>query len=136
MQDLMAGQIDTVFGTPDQLPLLQTGSIKAYAVTGETRLASAPDIPTVGEMGLPTFSSFTAWMGLFAPRSTPKDIIDKLNAAAVEALADPSVQSRIAAFGMEIFPRERQTHQTLGALVKAEAEKWLPLIKEFGIKLE
>jgi tripartite-type tricarboxylate transporter receptor subunit TctC len=74
--------------------------------------------------------------GTFRPRGTSKEIIRKLNAAVAEALADPLVQSRIAAFGMEIFPRERQTPQALDALVKAEAERWLPVIKEFGIKLE
>jgi tripartite-type tricarboxylate transporter receptor subunit TctC len=72
----------------------------------------------------------------FAPRGTPRDIIDKLNAAAVEALADPGVRSRFSALGLEIFPRERQTPEALGALVKADAEKWWFIIKEFGIKLE
>jgi tripartite-type tricarboxylate transporter receptor subunit TctC len=74
--------------------------------------------------------------GDFAPRGTPKDIIAKVNAAAVEALADPAVRSRFAALGLEIFPRERQTPEALGALVKADAEKWWPLIKELGIRAE
>jgi tripartite-type tricarboxylate transporter receptor subunit TctC len=136
MQDLMASQIDMVLGTPDQLPLLRTGRIKALAVTGETRLTLAPEVPTVAEIGLPTFTSLGGWMGLFAPRSTPKDITSRLNAAAVEALADPAVRSRIADFGMEVFPREKQTPEALAAIVKADAEKWLPLITEFGIKAE
>jgi tripartite-type tricarboxylate transporter receptor subunit TctC len=136
IQDLMAGQIDLLLDSPVQLPLVRAGSIKAFAVTSDTRLALAPDVPTGGEMGLPAISSFTAWFGLFAPRGTPKDIIGKLNGAAVEALSDPAVRSRLADFGMEIFPREKQTPEALGALVKADAEKWLPLIKEFGIKAE
>jgi tripartite-type tricarboxylate transporter receptor subunit TctC len=86
-------------------------------------------------MGLPALS-FSSWWAFFAPRGTPKDIIGKLNAAAVEALADPAVRSRFADLGMEIFPRERQTPEALGALVKADAEKWWLLIKEFGIKAE
>ncbi len=135
VQDLVAGQIDLLFSTPVELPLARAGSIKAYAVTSDTRLTLAPDIPTVGEMGLPALS-FSAWWGLFAPKGTPRDIIVKLNAAAVEALADPSVRSRLADFGMEIFPRERQTPEALGALVKADAEKWWPIIREFGIKAE
>src|SRR6266566_5489879 len=134
MQDLVAGQIDLLLSTPDALPLVRAGSIKAYAVTSDTRWAQAPDIPTFGEMGLPALS-FSGWYGLFAPKGTPKNIIGKLNAVAVEALADPAVRSRFAALGLEIFPRERQTPEALGALVKADAEKWWPLIKEFGIKV-
>ena len=114
---------------------MRAGSIKAYAVTSDTRLAQAPDIPTCGEMGLPMLS-YSTWYGLFAPRGTPKDIIGKLNAAAVNALADPKVRSRIADLGMDIFPREQQTPEALGALVKADAEKWWPVIKELGIKAE
>jgi tripartite-type tricarboxylate transporter receptor subunit TctC len=134
-QDLVAGQIDMFIGNPDTLPLLRTGSIKAYAVTGDTRLAQAPDVPTYSEVGLPALT-FYAWDGLFAPKGTPKEIIGRLNAAAVEALADPSVRSRLADLGMEVFPREQQTPGTLGALVKADAEKWWPIIKELGIKAE
>jgi hypothetical protein len=84
VQDLAAGQIDLWFGPPDQLPLMRAGSIKAYAATGDMRIAVAPDIPTFAEMGLPVLS-YTSWGGLFAPRGTPRDIIGKLNAAAVEA---------------------------------------------------
>jgi tripartite-type tricarboxylate transporter receptor subunit TctC len=135
MQDLVAGQIDLFFTLPYELPQMRAGSIKAYAVTSDTRLAQAPDIPTFAEMGLPAVS-WSGWYGFFAPRSTPKDIIGKLNAAAVEALADPAVRSRFASLGLEIFPRERQTPEALGALVKADAEKWWPLIKELGIKAE
>jgi tripartite-type tricarboxylate transporter receptor subunit TctC len=132
MQDLIAGQIDFFLDTPVQLPLVQRGTIKAYAVTSETRLALAPDIPTFAEMGRPALS-FGTWLGLFAPRGTSKDIIDKLNGATVEALADPAVRSRLVDFGYEVFPRERQTPEALGALQKADAAKWWPLIKEFGI---
>jgi tripartite-type tricarboxylate transporter receptor subunit TctC len=135
MQDLLAGQIDLFYGTPDQLPLMRAGSIKAYAVSSDMRMVLAPDIPTFAEMGLPALS-YSLWFGLFAPKSTPTDIIGKLNAAAVEALADPAVQSRFADLGLDVFPRERQTPEALGALVKADAEKWWPIIKEFGIKAE
>jgi tripartite-type tricarboxylate transporter receptor subunit TctC len=135
IQDLVAGQIDFMFGSPDALPLMRAGSIKAYAVASYTRLALAPDIPTFGEMGLPAVY-VPAWFGFFAPKGTPKDILGTLNAAAVEALGDPAVRSRIADLGMDIFPPERQTPNALGALVKADAEKWWPLIKEFGIRAE
>jgi tripartite-type tricarboxylate transporter receptor subunit TctC len=135
MQDLVAGQIDFSFDLPVQLPLMRAGSIKAYAVTGETRLATAADIPTFGETGLPALAAST-WFGFFAPKGTPMDIVEKLNAATVEALADSTVRSRFMALGLEIFPRERQTPEALGAMVKADAEKWWPIIRESGIKLE
>jgi len=135
VQDLVAGQIDLLFATPDALSLMRAGSIKAYAVTGDTRSALVPDIPTFGEMGLPALS-ITGWNALFAPKGTPREIIDRLNAATVEALADPAVRSRLANLGMDIYPREQQTPEALGALQKAEIEKWWPLIKEFGIRAE
>jgi len=135
IQDLVAGQIDLGFYLPFQLPLVRAGSTKAYAVTSDARLVLAPDIPTFAEMGLPALSLST-WNGLFAPKGTPTDIVGKLNAAAVEALADPAVRSRLVDLGNEIFPRERQTPEALGALVKADAEKWWPIIKELGLKAE
>jgi len=98
MQDLVAGQTDFSFLAPDQLPLVRAGSIKAYAVTSDTRLARAPDIPTFREMGLPAIS-WSTWIGLFAPKGTPKDIIGKLNVAAADALADPGVRARLADLG-------------------------------------
>jgi tripartite-type tricarboxylate transporter receptor subunit TctC len=135
VQDLVAGQIDLLLVSPDPLPLVRAGSIKAYAVTSDTRLALAPDIPTFGEMGLPAVS-YSAWYGLFAPKGTPRDIIGKLNAAVVEALADPAVRRRLVDLGMDIFPRDQQTPEALAALVKAGAEKWWPIIKELGVKAE
>jgi tripartite-type tricarboxylate transporter receptor subunit TctC len=134
-QDLVAGQIDLLFDVLDALPLVRAGNIRVYAVVGDTRSALAPDIPSFGEMGLPVVS-YSSWYGLFAPRGTPKDIVRKLNAAAVEALADPAVQLRLIDLRLEIFPREQQTPKALGSLVKAGAEKWWPIIKEFGIRPE
>jgi tripartite-type tricarboxylate transporter receptor subunit TctC len=133
--DLVAGQIDLAFGPLTELQLMRAGRIQAYAVTSETRLALAPDIPTFAEMGLPAVS-LTYWSGLFAPKGAPKDIIGKLNAAAVAALADPVVRTRLVDMGVDIFPRERQTPDALSSLVKADAEKWWPIIKELGIKAE
>jgi hypothetical protein len=76
----------------------------------------APEIATVGELGLPALS-FSNWYGLFAPKGTPKDMIGKLNGAAVEAPADPAVRSRLADLGYDIFPRERQKQPSRSALV-------------------
>jgi tripartite-type tricarboxylate transporter receptor subunit TctC len=134
-QDLVAGQIDLAFLTPDQLPLMRAGNIKAYAVTSDTRLAVAPNIPTFAEMGLPALS-FSPWAGLFAPKSTPRDIVGKLNGATVEALADPAVRSRLVGLGFEVFPNVRQTPEALRAFQKSAIEKWWPIIKELGIRAE
>jgi tripartite-type tricarboxylate transporter receptor subunit TctC len=133
VQDLVAGQIDLSFGPPLELPLMRAGGIKVYAVSSDMRMAIAPDIPTFAEMGLPALS-FSDWFGLFAPKGTPKEIIGKLNAAAVEALADQAVRSRLVELGYEIFPAKLQTPEAPG--VKADAEKWWPIIKELGIKAE
>jgi tripartite-type tricarboxylate transporter receptor subunit TctC len=135
VQDLVAGQIDLLFAPPDALPQVAAGNIKAYVVTSDARLAIAPAIPTVAEVGLPDLA-YVAWFALFAPKGTARDIVGTLNAAVVEALADPTVRSRLVDIGFEAFPREQQTAEALGALVKAEAAKWWPIIKELGIKGE
>jgi tripartite-type tricarboxylate transporter receptor subunit TctC len=132
MQDLVAGQIDLAFGPPDQSLLARAGSIKAYAVASDTRLALAPEIATFAEVGFPAIS-WSNWYGLFAPKGTARDIIGKLNAAVVEALADPAVRPRLVELGAEIFPREEQTPEALGALQKADADKWfLPISVDYG----
>jgi tripartite-type tricarboxylate transporter receptor subunit TctC len=131
--DLVAGQIDLTVAV--SLPLVRSESIKAYAVTGETRSKLVPDIPTFAQMGLPDLT-YTSWYGLFAPKGTPNDIIGKLSGTAVGALADPAVRSRLAELGYEAFPRERQTPEMLAALQRSHAEKWWPIIKESGIKAE
>jgi tripartite-type tricarboxylate transporter receptor subunit TctC len=136
MQDLVAGQIDLMLSTAaDSVEQARSGSIKAYAVTAKSRLATAPDIPNVDEAGLPGFY-FSQWQALFAPKGTPKQIIAKLNAAAVDALANTDVRRRLADIGFEIFARDQQTPEALGALHKAEIEKWWPIIKAANIKGE
>ena len=135
LQDLVGGRIDFFFESPIQLPLMRAGNIKAYAVTSDARLSEAADIPTFSEMGLPSVS-YSAWLGLFAPKNVPQQIIGKLNVAAVEALADQSVRSWLADFGQQVYPHERQTPEALGALRKADADRWWPLIKQLGIKPE
>ena len=134
--DLMAGHIDLVFGTlTTHFPQVRAGSYKLYAVAGETRSALVPDTPTFAQMGLPALI-YQNWYGLFAPRGTSKDIVSKLNLAAVEALADPAARFQLAELGYEAFPRERQTPETLGALQKADAEKWWPIIKGLDLKAQ
>src|SRR5262249_3673799 len=134
MQDLVAGQIDLMIDQAlNALPQVRNGNIKAYAVASNTRLTQAPETPTVDEAGLPGFH-FSHWYAFFVPKGTPKPIIDTLNAATGEALADPAVRARLAELGLEIYPREQQTPQALAAFHRAEIEKWWPIIKEAGIK--
>jgi tripartite-type tricarboxylate transporter receptor subunit TctC len=136
MQDLVAGQIDWAIPVPDtSIPQMRAGRIKIYAIAAPHRLPAAPDIPTVDEAGLPGFY-VSYWHGLWAPPRTPKDIIDKLNAALIDALADASVRQRFAEIGQEIVPREDQNPQALAALQRSEIEKWWPIIKQAGIKAE
>jgi tripartite-type tricarboxylate transporter receptor subunit TctC len=136
MQDLVAGQIDFMIDqATNSLPQVRAGKIRAYAVTAKTRLAGAPDIPTVDEAGLPGFH-LTIWHGLWVPKNTPKDIIAKLNSSVVDALASPKVRQRFAEIVQDIPPRDHQTPEALGALQRAEIEKWWPIIKAAGIKAE
>jgi tripartite-type tricarboxylate transporter receptor subunit TctC len=136
MQDLVAGQIDFDIESPVLvLPQLRSGSIRAYATTTASRLPSAPAVPTTGEAGLPGLR-LSVWLGFFAPKGTPRAIVEKLNAAAVEALAVPEVRTRFADLGLELFPREQQTPAVLAALQKSDIEKWWPIIKAAGIRAE
>jgi tripartite-type tricarboxylate transporter receptor subunit TctC len=136
MQDLVAGQIDVMLDTPaTSMPQVNSGTLKAYAVTAKSRLDIAPNIPTVDEAGLPGFY-FSFWHAFWVPKGTPKPIIARLNEAVVSALADPLVRKRLTDIAQDIFPRDQQTPQAMFAFHKAEAEKWWPIIKAANIKAE
>ncbi len=136
LQALMAGQIDILFDqVSNALPQVRAKTVKAYAVTAKNPLAAAPDISTVDAAGLPGFY-MTVWHGLWAPRGTPANVIAKLNAVVVDALADSSVRARLAELGQEIPALDQQSPQALGVFQKAEIEKWWPLIKADNIKAE
>jgi tripartite-type tricarboxylate transporter receptor subunit TctC len=136
MQDLVAGQIDIMIDqAANSLPQVRAGTIKAYAVTDRSRLPAAPDIPTVDEAGVPGLH-ISIWHALWMPKGTPKDVIARINAAVVEALADANTRRRLADLGQELPPPEQQNPQALAAFHKAEVEKWWPIIKAANIKGE
>ena len=136
VQDLVAGQIDLMIDpASNTMSYVRAGTLKAYAVTAKTRMAPIPDVPTVDEAGMPGFHVLN-WTAYFAPKGTPKAIIEKLNAAVADALTDPAVLARAADLGQEIFPRDMQTPDALAAFHKAEVAKWWPVIKAANIKVE
>ncbi len=136
LQALMAGQVDLLFDqASNSLPQIRGKTITAYAVTAQDKLAAAPEIPTVDAAGLPEFY-MSVWHGLWAPKGTPPNVIARLNAAVVDALADSNVRARLADLGQDIPTSEQQTPNGLATYQKAEIEKWWPVIKAANIKAE
>jgi tripartite-type tricarboxylate transporter receptor subunit TctC len=134
VQDLVGGHIDLMFDqASNALAHVRNGSIKAFAVTARTRLSSAPDIPTVDEAGLPNFY-ISIWSAMWAPARTPQHVIDKLNGAAKEALADAGIRRRLAALGQDVAPDDQQTPEALAALQMTEIKKWWPIIKGMDLQ--
>jgi tripartite-type tricarboxylate transporter receptor subunit TctC len=136
MQDMLAGTIHLAFDQASgALPQVQAGTLQCYAVTAKQRLSVAPNVPTVDEAGLPGFH-MSVWHGLWVSKGAPKDVIRALNAALVDALADATVRQRLIDLGQELPARERQTPEALAAYQKAEIEKWWPIVKAAGIKVD
>jgi tripartite-type tricarboxylate transporter receptor subunit TctC len=136
MNDLVAGQIDVIIDQiSNSAAQVRAGTIRAYAVSGDTRAETVPDIPTADEAGLSGFH-MTLWSGLWAPKGTPKEIIDKLNRAAVEAMNDSEVRKQMANLGLQMPPSDQLTPEALGAMQKSEIAKWWPLLKAAGVRGE
>jgi tripartite-type tricarboxylate transporter receptor subunit TctC len=137
LTDLLAGQIDLRMAAEasQMLPYLKSSTVKAFAIMGNARWAPAPDIPTIAEAGVPELA-LSFWQAFWVPKGTPGEIISKLNAAAVAALADRSTRQRLDELGQEIPPRAQQTPEALGAFHRSEIDKWWPIIKAAGIKPE
>jgi len=136
MQAMLGGQVDLmVVQAAVTLPQARAGTVKILANLSPSRSRVVPDVPTSEESGIPGLYA-SGWFGLFAPRGTPKDIIARLNAAMVQALAEPAVRTRFSDLGLDIASREQQTPEGLAAFHKAEIEKWWPIIKAAGIKAE
>jgi tripartite-type tricarboxylate transporter receptor subunit TctC len=133
MTDLIGGQVDLlVVQAAVALPQVRAGTIKAIANLSPRRSAAIPDIPTSDETGVPGLY-MSGWFGFFAPKGTPSDAISKLDAALVQALADPAIRARFVQLGLDVAPREQQTPEGLAAFHKAEIGKWWPIIKAAGL---
>jgi tripartite-type tricarboxylate transporter receptor subunit TctC len=136
MNDLVAGQIDLIVDqTSNSINQIRAGTIRAYAVTDDKRVDSASDIPTTDEAGLPGFH-MTLWSGLWLPKGTPKEVVARLNAAAVEALNDLQVRKQLENLGLQIPPSDKLTPDALGDWQKAEIAKWWPMIKAANVKVD
>jgi tripartite-type tricarboxylate transporter receptor subunit TctC len=136
MNDLVAGQIDMIVDQlSNSINQVRAGNIRGYAVTDAKRAESAADIPTAEEAGLPGFH-MTLWSGMWVPKGTPKEVVAKLNTAAVEALNDPAVRKQLENLGLQMPPKDKLTPAALGEWQKAEIAKWWPMIKAANVKVE
>ncbi len=136
LNDLVAGQIDLIVDqTSNSINQVRAGTIRAYAITDAKRVESAPQIPTTDEAGLPGFH-MTLWSGLWVPKDTPKEIVAKLNAAAVAALNDPALRKQLENLGLQMPPQNQLTPEALGAWQKAEIAKWWPMLKAAHVTVE
>jgi tripartite-type tricarboxylate transporter receptor subunit TctC len=132
MNDLIGGQVDLMCDqTTNTTSHIKSGKVKAYAVTSPKRVASLPDVPTLNESGV-TGAEVSIWHGLYAPKGTPKPVLDKLVSSMQEALKDETVRKRFSDLGADTYPADKQTPAALQAHVKAEIDKWAPLIKKAG----
>ena len=133
MNDLISGQVDIMCDqTTNTTSQIRGGTIKAYGVTAGKRVASLPNVPTMSEAGLPSFE-VSVWHALYAPKGTPKAVIDTLTKALQHALKDATVKQRFAQLGTEPVAENRATPEALRAHLKAEIDKWAPIIKKAGI---
>ncbi|HKU47318.1 MAG TPA: tripartite tricarboxylate transporter substrate-binding protein, partial [Burkholderiales bacterium] len=133
MNDLIGGQVDFMCDqTTSTTSHIKAGKVKAYGVTSAKRVSSLPDLPTLQEQGLKG-ADVAIWHGLYAPKGTPKPVLDKLVSSMQDALKDQTVQQRFTELGAVTFPADKQTPAALQAHLKAEIEKWAPLIKKAGV---
>jgi tripartite-type tricarboxylate transporter receptor subunit TctC len=134
--DMLSGNVDLLIVQAAAVaPHVKSGAIKILANLSPKRSAVLPNVPTSAEGGLPNLLA-GGWFAFFAPKGTPKPVIDKLNSAMVVALADATVQKRFADLGLDVAPRELQSPEGLAAFHKAETEKWWPIIRAANIKVE
>lgn len=133
MNDLLGGQVDFMCDQiTNTISQIKAGKIKVYGVTTKTRLASLPNVPTVQEAGVPNFE-ITVWQGLYAPKGTPKPVLDKLVKALQDALADRTLNQRFEELGTKAESKKNATPEALRKHLKAEVEKWGPIIRKAGV---
>jgi tripartite-type tricarboxylate transporter receptor subunit TctC len=133
MNDLLGGQVDFMCDqTSNTISQIKAGKIKVYGVTTKTRVAALPEVPTLQEGGLPNFE-VSVWQGLYVPRGTPKPIMEKLTQALQTALANPTLKQRFMELGTVPATREKATPEALRAHLKAEIDKWGPIIRKAGV---
>jgi tripartite-type tricarboxylate transporter receptor subunit TctC len=133
MNDLIGGQVDFMCDqTTSTTGQIKGGKVKAYAVTSKARLSTLPEVPTLDELGVKN-AEVSIWHGLYAPKGTPKPVIDKLVAGLQAAMKDPALQQTFTELGAVSFPPDKQTPQALQAHLKAEIDKWAPVIKKAGV---
>ncbi len=133
MNDIIGGQVDFICDqTTNTVPQIKSGNVKVYAVTTPARLPSLPDVPTLDEQGVKGFD-LVVWNGLYAPRGTPKPALDKLVGALQAAVQDPAFKSRLGELGAEPVPVSKATPDSLRTLLKAEVDKWSPIIRKSGV---
>jgi len=133
MNDLLGGQVDFMCDqTTNTTSQIKAGKIKVYGVTTKKRIGALPEVPTMSEAGLPNFE-ITVWHAMYAPKGTPKPIIEKLSKALQEALRDPTLKQRFADLGSEPVAQNRATPEALRAQLKSEIDKWGPIIKKAGV---
>ena len=134
MTDLLSGQVAYMVGQASTaVPYLKTGKLVGLGVTTPKRLASAPEVPTVAEAALPGFSAY-GWNVIFAPKGTPRPIVERLNREINAVIASPEVQAKFADLGLDVL--DPATPEGAAAFVSAETAKWAPVIKAAGIKGE
>jgi tripartite-type tricarboxylate transporter receptor subunit TctC len=133
LQDLIAGNIQIIYDTvPALLPYIQSGKLRALAVTTSSRLPSLPDVPTTAEAGYPKFLAST-WNAIVAPARTPAPIIDTLNRAIVRAVQEPNVRTRMSELSAEPVG---SSPDELAAFMKQELQTWAPIVKASGARAE
>jgi tripartite-type tricarboxylate transporter receptor subunit TctC len=137
MNALIGGQVDYMCdgGIPNSVPHVGSGTIKPYAIGSEPRSPSLPNVPTAKEAGLPEFD-VTGWLALFAPKGTPKPILDKLSDALDKAHDDNNTRKRLLDLGAEIPDKAARGQQPLAALVTSEIARWTPIIKAANVKTD
>ena len=133
MNDLLGGQVDLLCDqTTQTTPYIKSGRVKAYGITSKSRVESLAELPTIAEQGLPGFE-VAIWHGIYAPKGTPKPVVDKLVAALQSSIADPAFVQKMKDLGGVVVSKEKATPEGLRTQLKAELERWTPIIRRAGV---